>query len=136
MRGQQNRQSLGVNLTPEQADVLALALERPEGARLSLTDIRALGISTTAQAKAVADHLVGHQLLEPIGETQFQAPDALRVRFAAAAQGVTGEVRRLLAVMTSDMKRAEIQLALGLKHEDHFSAKPTCCRPCQRTSSR
>jgi ATP-dependent DNA helicase RecG len=121
---QRFRQSLGVNLTPEQADVLALALERPEGMRLSLTDIRALGISTTAHAKLVAGHLVEQQLLEPVGETQFQAPDALRVRFATAAERateqVTGEVWRLLAVMTSDMKRAEIQLALGLKHEDHF----------------
>ena len=33
---------------------------------------------------------------------------------------VTGEVRRLLAVMSGDMKRKEIQSALGLKHEDHF----------------
>ncbi|MFH0800196.1 MAG: ATP-binding protein [Pseudomonadota bacterium] len=33
---------------------------------------------------------------------------------------VTGEVTRLLAVMSSEMKRKEIQEALGLKHEDHF----------------
>ncbi len=33
---------------------------------------------------------------------------------------VTGEVHRLLAVMKGDMKRQEIQAALGLKHEDHF----------------
>jgi ATP-dependent DNA helicase RecG len=33
---------------------------------------------------------------------------------------VTGEVKRLLAVMQGDMKRTEIQTALGLKHEDHF----------------
>lgn len=33
---------------------------------------------------------------------------------------VTGEVRRLLAVMTGEMKRTEIQKALGLKHEDNF----------------
>lgn len=33
---------------------------------------------------------------------------------------VTGEVWRLLAVMQGEMKRADIQAALGLKHEDHF----------------
>ncbi len=33
---------------------------------------------------------------------------------------VTGEVRRLLAVIEGEMKRAEIQEALGLRHEDHF----------------
>ena len=33
---------------------------------------------------------------------------------------VTGEVRRLLMVLQNDMKRMEIQTALGLKHEDYF----------------
>ena len=33
---------------------------------------------------------------------------------------VTGEVRRLLVVVVGEMKRSEIQDALGLKHEDHF----------------
>ena len=33
---------------------------------------------------------------------------------------VTGEVRRLLMVVVGEMKRSEIQAALGLKHEDHF----------------
>jgi ATP-dependent DNA helicase RecG len=33
---------------------------------------------------------------------------------------VTGEVHRLIAVMEGEMKRQEIQAALGLKHEDHF----------------
>ena len=33
---------------------------------------------------------------------------------------VTGEVRKLLSVMTGEMKRTAIQVALGLKHEDHF----------------
>ena len=35
-------------------------------------------------------------------------------------QRVTGEVLRMLAVMSGEMKRTEIQNALGLKHEDHF----------------
>ena len=35
---------------------------------------------------------------------------------------VTGVVQGLLMVMQGDMKRAAIQAALGLKHEDHFRA--------------
>lgn len=34
--------------------------------------------------------------------------------------GVTGEVGRLLKVLRDEMKRTELQNALGLKHEDHF----------------
>ena len=33
---------------------------------------------------------------------------------------VTGEVHRLLSVMAGEMKRAEVQQALGLKDEKHF----------------
>ncbi len=33
---------------------------------------------------------------------------------------VTGEVQRLLSVVQGEMKRMELQEALGLKHEDHF----------------
>lgn len=33
---------------------------------------------------------------------------------------VTGEVGRLLAALAGEMKRTELQAALGLKHEDHF----------------
>ncbi|MDN5874999.1 MAG: hypothetical protein L0H29_11540 [Sinobacteraceae bacterium] len=68
------------------------------------------------------------QLLQPVGETLFEVKEALRQRFAQAAEQatpqatgeVTGEVRRLLSVMAREMKRTEIQDALGLKHEDHF----------------
>lgn len=35
---------------------------------------------------------------------------------------VAGEVRRLLSVITGEMKRQEIQSRLDLKHEDHFRA--------------
>ena len=123
------RQTVGANLTPEQADALALALEKP---RLSLTDIRGLGVGTTQQAKAIADHLVGQQLLERLSDTQFQVPERLQQRFEKATEQVTeqvtgevtgevtGDVWRLLSVMTGEMKRAEIQQALSLKHEDHF----------------
>ena len=44
-----------------------------------------------------------------------------RSEFTGVVAGeVTGEVRRLLAVMSGEMRRREIQEALGLKHEDHF----------------
>lgn len=75
------RQTLGTNLTPEQADALALALSLPEGEPLTLTAIRSLGISTTQQARAVADHLVRQQLLEQLSDTQFQVRETIRQRF-------------------------------------------------------
>lgn len=75
------RQIIGANLTPEQADVLALALEQVDGHRISLTDIRELGIATTQQAKQIAEHLVRQKLLEPLSGTHFQAPEALRLRY-------------------------------------------------------
>jgi ATP-dependent DNA helicase RecG len=33
---------------------------------------------------------------------------------------VTGEVRKLLTVLVGEMKRADIQQALALRHEDYF----------------
>jgi ATP-dependent DNA helicase RecG len=33
---------------------------------------------------------------------------------------VTGEIRKLLAVVNGEMKRKDLQSALGLRHEDHF----------------
>lgn len=80
------RQTLGTNLTPEQADALALALSLPNGEPLTLTAIRGLGIATTQQAHAVAEHLVRQQLLDQLSDMQFQAPEALRRRFASAAE--------------------------------------------------
>lgn len=80
------RQTLGTHLTPEQADALALALLLPVDEPLSLMAIRSLGISTTQQARAVADHLVRQQLLDPLSETQFQVREAVRQRFAQVAQ--------------------------------------------------
>ena len=136
----QFQQALGTQLTAEQADVLAMALSKPQGESLSLTAIRGLGISTTQKAKSVADHLVHLQLLDQLSDSQFQVHEVIRRRFTEDAKNqpetqrdtspgpkedkvtgeVTGEVRRLLAVMSGDMKRTEIQQALGLKHEDHF----------------
>lgn len=121
-------QTLGTSLTKAQADALTLALEQAQGQRFSLTDIRSLGISTKQESKQIADQLIQLQLLESSSDTQFHVPQQLRHGLAAMVKTmteqvtgeVTGEVRRLLAVMTGDMKRADIQKALGLKHEDHF----------------
>ena len=33
---------------------------------------------------------------------------------------VTEEIRRLVHVLQAEMKRSELQAALGLRHEDHF----------------
>lgn len=51
------------------------------------------------------------------------APSAVGVAWDVAGEvtwKVTGEVHKLLSVMTGEMKQTEIQAALGLKHEDHF----------------
>lgn len=76
------RQTLDANLTPEQADALALALSLPAGEPLSLTAIRSLGISTIQQARAVADHLVRLQLLQPVSASLFELPEVVRQRFS------------------------------------------------------
>lgn len=133
---QRFRQAIGVNLEREQADVLALALGQPEGERISLTDIRGLGISTTQQAKQIADFLVRQQLLQPVGETLFEVPEALRRRFAQAAEQaapqvtphvtpqvtpqVSPQVLALLAKVSGEMARQELMEALGLKDRKHF----------------
>jgi ATP-dependent DNA helicase RecG len=91
---QRFRQTIGTHLSPEQADVLALALAlaQDEGASISLTDIRGLGIGTTLQAKQVAEHLVRQQLLDAVSDTQFQVPQALRQRFVQMTEQVTDQV--------------------------------------------
>ena len=45
---------------------------------------------------------------------------AEQITVPKANEEATGEVHRLLLVMKGEMKRLEIQAALGLKHEDHF----------------
>lgn len=133
---QRFRQDIGVNLTREQADVLALALECPDGGRISLTDIRGLGVSTTQQAKQIADDLVRQQLLQPVGDALFEVRDAWRQRFSRAAgpvtpQGtpqvapqvapqVTPQVLALLKKVSGEMTRQELTDALGLKDRKHF----------------
>jgi ATP-dependent DNA helicase RecG len=86
------RESIGVSLNPEQAAVLALALGRADEPRISLTDIRGLGVNTAQQAKQLADFLVRQQLLESVGETSHQVRDAVRQRFVQSTEQVTPQV--------------------------------------------
>jgi len=85
-------ESIGVDLNPEQTAVLALTLGRADEPRISLTDIRGLGVNTAQQAKQLADFLVRRQLLEPVGETSYQVRDALRQRFVQSTERVTPQV--------------------------------------------
>lgn len=133
---QRFRQAIGVNLNREQADVLALALGRSTGERISLTDIRGLGVSTTQQAKQIADFLVRQQLLHPVGETLFEAREVLRQRFALATEQVTPQVTphvapqvpsqvtpqvlALLSKVSGEMTRQEMMDLAGLKDRKHF----------------
>lgn len=59
------------------------------------------------------------ELIDDVAANQFRVviprPHAREV-----TGEVTGEVHRLLAVIQGEMKRADIQAALDLKHEDHF----------------
>lgn len=107
------RQTLGTNLTPEQADALALALSLPEGEQLTLTAIRSLGIGTTQQARAVADHLVRQQLLDQLSDTQFHVREAIRQRFAQEAQAQTTD----LAGTKSGPSRDQVGTKPGLSAE-------------------
>ena len=109
------RQTLGTHLTPEQADALALALLLPVDEPLSLTAIRSLGISTTQQAPAVADHLVRQQLLEPLSETQFQARESIRQRFAQEAQAQAKDQAGTKSGLSGD----QVGTKLGLSAEQH-----------------
>lgn len=109
------RKTLGANLTPEQADALALALSLPEGEPLTLTAIRSLGIGTTQQARAVADHLVRQQWLDQLSDTQFLVREAIRQRFAQEAQAQATD----LAGTRSGPSRDQVGTKPGLSAEQH-----------------
>jgi hypothetical protein len=89
---QRFRQTRGADFAPDQAEALALGLGKSAGESLSLTDIRGLGLSTTQQAKTVADRLVAQKLLEPLSEERFQVPEQIRQRFELETAQVTEQV--------------------------------------------
>ncbi len=113
--------------------VLALALGRTDGERISLTDIRGLGVATTLHAKRIADFLVQQQLLQAVSDTLFEVPEVLRQRFTekpVADEGgatpqetpqVTPQVSTLLAKVTGEMTRQELMDSVGLKDRMHFA---------------
>ncbi len=65
-----------------------------------------------------ADDVAGNQFSATIWRPEI---DQLKTTDQVTGE-VTGEVERLLAVLQGEMKRSELQEALGLKHEDHFRA--------------
>ena len=56
--------------------------------------------------------------------TIYLGPDGSRPHDdrGSATGEVTGEVERLVSALHGEMKRVELQEALGLRHEDHFRA--------------
>ena len=129
------RQDVGVKLSAEEADVLALALNRSDGEAISLTDIRSLGVSTARRAKEIAAFLVSQQLLEPVGDTKFRPRESLRRLFhdtslqidlsvpqvtPQVAPQVTPQVQALLEAISGEMTRQELMEALTLKDRKNF----------------
>ena len=117
--------------------MLALALGQPPGDRISLTDIRGLGVNTTQQAKQIADFLVHQQLLQPVGETLFEVRETVRQRFTLSAETSTPQVAphvtpqvtpqvapqvfELLKAVAGEMTRQELMDLAGLKDRKHFT---------------
>ncbi|WP_300668496.1 RNA-binding domain-containing protein [Desulfoluna sp.] len=72
------QQELGVQLTKEQADVLALAIETPT---IGLTDIRVIIRRPYSEVKKIVEYLVCQQLLNKTGDAIFGLADAIRQRY-------------------------------------------------------
>ena len=114
-------ESLGLDLSSDQIDVLALALSLPADETLGLTAIRSLGTSSTREARELADQLIAKQVLELVGTSHFRISDQIRAGITPeVTPEVTPELARMLSVMTGEMSRAEIMAALGLRDEKHF----------------
>lgn len=141
--------SLGVHLTAEQADVLALAADKE---RISVVDA---GMATGANLKTAHDalnYLCHQQLLSPLDDDTFALAEPIRERLRriglASQTGESSEngeapsgsshptstrhgpdkyppsalqVARALQAAGTDMTRAELQQALGLTDREHFS---------------
>ena len=134
------QRSLGVALSAEQAEVLALAVEKE---RITLNDIRGLVGGTYMDAKSVANHLMGQQLLEMLDDNLFELPELLKGQYrmidsiktqagtktpevttevtTEVTPQVTPQVEKLIANLAGEMTRAEIMDAIALKDRMHFS---------------
>ncbi|MGI9077688.1 MAG: Fic family protein [Gemmatimonadaceae bacterium] len=90
-------------------------------ARLIVVPTAARGL--TGHGQYFDDHYPFHFQRRRRGGHQLLAGQFIQTLWrprATIAREVTGEVGRLLEVMTGVMKRQKMQDALGLKHEDHF----------------
>lgn len=130
---------IGAHLSAQDADVFVYACENK---RISLLDVRKLTASTKAKAREIIDRLVVQVLLQPIDDNLYELTETMQQRYGnfveigtkselspgqvtevvadEVTEVVTDEVERLLFVIQDEMKRKEIQDALGLKHEVHF----------------
>lgn len=130
---------IGAHLSAQDADVFAYACENK---RISLLDVRKLTASTKAKAREIIDRLVIQVVLQPIDDNLYELTETMQQRYGnfveigtkselspgqvtevvadEVTEVVTDEVERLLFVIQDEMKRKEIQDALGLKHEVHF----------------
>lgn len=141
--------SLGVHLTPEQADVLALAIDQE---RISVVDA---GMATGANLRTAHDalnYLCHQQLLSPLDEDTFALAEPIRERLrrmnlssraglpSGQVEAIPGpshpssarqvpdmypasalQVAKTLQAAGTDMTRAELQQALSLSDREHFS---------------
>ena len=126
---------LGVHLSAQDADVFAYACEN---SRISLLDVRKLTASTKAQAREIVERLVVQALVQQLDDNLYELTPVMQQRYGHFVESteqepskyrgstdevtevVTDEVQKLVRVVHNEMKRKEIQDALGLKHEVHF----------------
>jgi len=134
-------QTVGVNLTADEADVFAFAAEKGS---VDLTDIRALTNATTAKAKALGEELSRKLLLVSISDNAFELAPAMKMRYGhertigttsqktpvpteqvagQVAGQVSPQVAALLKICQQEMLRAELMNALDLKGRDNFLKK-------------
>jgi ATP-dependent DNA helicase RecG len=118
---------LGVHLDEKEADVFAYACSRE---RVTVTDIRALGGFSVAEAQGTLEHLVVQNLLQPLerGKVYALAPH-LKPRYAelssdSASEAESGqesrqesglESRILNSLKKADLSKKQIYLDLGHK---------------------
>ena len=134
-------QTVGVNLTADEADVFAFAAEKGS---VDLTDIRALTNATTAKVKALGEELSRKLLLVSISDNAFELTSAMKMRYGhertigtisqktlvpteqvagQVAGQVSPQVAALLKVCQQEMLRVELMTELDLKGRDNFLKK-------------
>jgi ATP-dependent DNA helicase RecG len=116
---------LGVQLSPEQADILALAANQ---AKLSSVDAgMAIGGNHRA-AKDALDYLVHQQLLQSIDSDNYEMAELIKKRLGTPAGQVSGQVAgqvedwkiEVLKACIQPRKSKSIQDIVGIKHRETF----------------